>query len=739
MLLQNPAHKKNVNAPIVEVDDDSQVFTGSDEVITIDQEVANTPVAFGSPSFVTSTTTNQNSQDSEVTVTLSSPSQKLVDDFELSEASKTFQEKEVQTEKGIFISEEEFERLRQKAETCADFKKDLHKLCIYFSSMLNQCPEMDPSEFEKICKHVGAEKLLKMLYDLMSSERMSDERKNLTKLRAMVVIYIMMYSHSQRANWFQVTLARTLQQFGISDQGLASLRNLGVAAHPRTVKAASQSSATLHLDNVVGFFQEVVENEHFLVFCIDDYHNIHTKHRPEEKTQTQAVHMSTLLVKVFPNVKAVSKGSLCTPLLPPIPVQHKHLFKLIEVNMAGLSQSYATNMPDWVLAKYFDPEAERHRLLLHDYQQTEIQKMRSMENTKLIDSLHMPLKSYKDILVAFNHMLSNGLEIYLEKFLAPFMGDWPTQFFMRQVVYNLAEVSLPDICQNVVPLIGPLHISLNSRECVLKFFHPIFAELYAILFGKKAKLAKKPQAWRVSLLLEVLYGGWTLVRESILSVFCFCKDIEFLTLVNLVDNYVPLVLSIYSIVFKCNDYELYCKSLLRIWAMFMVFHRRHYDKAMLVVLSHFMYWQENSHPMYHTLHQALAAFDEYPVENFHSLLRARTNATDSAEQISLKAKEIDCCKQEMQSFQSMFVPPKKFHFSQKSISNLKVKAAEFLTKKFEVLHDNPGQAVLLPRVRGQNKETTKWQLPNLFGSMIVTNRVLPLGFSSLDRPPNPTM
>ena len=46
------------------------------------------------------------------------------------------------------------------------------------------------------------------------------------------------------------------------------------------------------------------------------------------------------------------------------------------------------------------------------------------------------------------------------------------------------------------------------------------------MFGKKAKLAKKPQAWGVSLLLEVLYGGWTLVRESILSVFCFCKDIE---------------------------------------------------------------------------------------------------------------------------------------------------------------------------------------------------------------------
>ncbi len=91
--------------------------------------------------------------------------------------------------------------------------------------------------------------------------------------------------------------------------------------------------------------------------------------------------------------------------------------------MVGLSQSYATNMPDWVLAKYSDPEAERHRLLLHDYQETEIQEMRSIKTTTLINSLHMPLKSYEDILVAFNHMLSNGLEILEKNF---WLDSWVT-------------------------------------------------------------------------------------------------------------------------------------------------------------------------------------------------------------------------------------------------------------------------------------------------------------------------
>ena len=76
--------------------------------------------------------------------------------------------------------------------------------------------------------------------------------------------------------------------------------------------------------------------------------------------------------------------------------------------MYGLTQSYATTMPDWAVSEYFNQEAEHHRLCLHDYQQTKIQEMRSMDNTKLIDSLHIYLKSYADLLTVFKHMLSYG-------------------------------------------------------------------------------------------------------------------------------------------------------------------------------------------------------------------------------------------------------------------------------------------------------------------------------------------
>ena len=230
-----------------------------------------------------------------------------------------------------------------------------------------------------------------------------------------------------------------------------------------------------------------------------------------------------------------------------------------------------------------------------------------------------------------------------------------------------------------------------------------------------AKLEKKRKALRVSLLLGVIYGGWALVRDTIMSVFPNCKDIEFLTLLNLVHNYVPLVLSIYSVVFKCNNYELYCKSLFGCWVMMMVFHRRHYDKALLIVLSTFKYWHETSHQMHQVVHQFLVALDEYPVENFHSVLRARTSPNDTAEQIQKMAKEIDACKKEMQEFQSSFVPPRKFNFSRKRIEKLKTRAAEFLVSKFELIHSTPGKATQQPQQHRQRKDTTKWLLAHLFG------------------------
>ena len=137
---------------------------------------------------------------------------------------------------------------------------------------------------------------------------------------------------------------------------------------------------------------------------------------------------------------------------------------------------------------------------------------------------------------------------YLQPLLLFQSGDWPCQFFCRQIIYQCVkefisyqqphqvnrenpqaasdhsaycypsftgsdnEQSLPlnlssqPSILSVIPIIGPLHMSLNSREHIVTSFHPFFQTVYEGIFTR-SKLADKPKPWRISLLLEIVYGG----------------------------------------------------------------------------------------------------------------------------------------------------------------------------------------------------------------------------------------
>ena len=265
----------------------------------------------------------------------------------------------------ITIKESEYQDLINKASKVCSFKEDLESVREYFSKTLKRV-EMDATKFEEICQKLVVGNLFTTLYDATCMEKMSEERKTLNKTRAMIIIYMMMYGQSQKANYFQVSLSRTLQEFGINEQGLASLKNLGIAAHPRTVKTAAKAADSSHLSNLTSFFEDVIRKNQLLIMFIDDYHNIHCKHRPGDKVQTQVVHTTTLLVKVFPGIEAVERNENLNPLSKD-PADERILLKALKEGMHLLSKSFAEVMPDWITAKYFDPEAQRHRLMIHDY------------------------------------------------------------------------------------------------------------------------------------------------------------------------------------------------------------------------------------------------------------------------------------------------------------------------------------------------------------------------------------
>ena len=122
-------------------------------------------------------------------------------------------EQECQTDDGVFLPKDKYEELVHKASSHPNFKNDLNKLRPVISKMAQ--PKMDPEAFEIICRDAGASELYSCIQEAIMLDQMSEKRRNLNKMRTMVIMYIMLYSQSQKCNSFQVTLSRTLQQFGI--------------------------------------------------------------------------------------------------------------------------------------------------------------------------------------------------------------------------------------------------------------------------------------------------------------------------------------------------------------------------------------------------------------------------------------------------------------------------------------------------------------------------------------------
>lgn len=134
-------------------------------------------------------------------------------------------------------------------------------------------------------------------------------------------------------------------------------------------------------------------------------------------------------------------------------------------------------------------------------------------------------------------------------------------------------------------------------------------------------MADNPKPWRVSTILDIVYGGWT--QCTVMTKLSRFKDVEYGTLFNLLDSYIPLLLSIYSISFKLNNLSEYLRAMIRIWIVFTCLQHRHYtcNKAPLVWISMCYQWGKHA-PQLYNLKNHITISDEYPVENTHSILRS---------------------------------------------------------------------------------------------------------------------
>ena len=97
-------------------------------------------------------------------------------------------------------------------------------------------------------------------------------------------------------------------------------------------------------------------------------------------------------------------------------------------------------MPAWIRNTFFNPELERHRLAVHEYNENDsVRTMRQMTDVHLLQFIELTLKSKKDFSAAYDIVLSTRMSDYLKKFLVIQPGDWPAQFYSRQIIYETLQ------------------------------------------------------------------------------------------------------------------------------------------------------------------------------------------------------------------------------------------------------------------------------------------------------------
>jgi len=371
---------------------------------------------------------------------------------------------------------------------------------------------------------------------------------------------------------------------------------------------------------------------------------------------------------------------------------HRINFQLINNFKGVFDQSYNDRKIGWTSSSLQRSlESNRIELLtIHSYDPliAERRQDRSMNETRIVQlrqkNLHS-LDDYVDVLLSISRIES--ISRYLVNNIIPVSADWPGQLFIRKAITKIRNQSSNNIIiRNFIPLIGPLHVSLNSREQVVLIHWKFFNKMYRSLFGKKKVLAEKPKPWRINFLLDLSNRGWKKISHVILNKFPRnCKDIEYRIMIDLLDNLIPSTLDIYAVLFRSGSFNEYLETLFRIWTFALKWKRKNYNKAPLAFLSDYFYWKENSHPFSESIEKYLVNFNDYYVENIHSQIRANTTSLDSADTIVNEAYVLDLHDQTtINSFKNYH----KYPYTEPVLNELTNRISIFLLDHFRLIYLN---------------------------------------------------
>jgi hypothetical protein len=371
-------------------------------------------------------------------------------------------------------------------------------------------------------------------------------------------------------------------------------------------------------------------------------------HRPITSITTNDKHFATCLLKLVDNCAPIPTIYQNISIQNPKNVDAFNLCWYLETYYSGIfDTSYNIRKNQWITQKSINQNQFNYidQLTIHIYNDAiqERKEERSMKGVHMISFQNMNLHSLADYLKAMQAFANvPSLKKYLLLNVASIVADWPRQLFIRMAITHLHlqgnQSVIPSYVHNFVPILGPLHVSLNFREKAIMLYHNFFENLFHFVFGSKKTFAKKPKPWRINLILELTSEAWKQISKIIMQKFMHtCKDIEYRTLIDLLDNIIPATLDIYALLFRSGSFEEYIETIFRLWTFALKWRRKNYNKAPLAFLSDYFYWKDNKHPMAEALKLYLVNFNDYIVENLHSKIRANTNTHDSVESIITQA------------------------------------------------------------------------------------------------------
>ena len=205
---------------------------------------------------------------------------------------------------------------------------------------------------------------------------------------------------------------------------------------------------------------------------------------PTTTSTSTIAYMTTILAIPISQASAIPKNvvhdngdhhSIHNPLL----VDDNLLISQIESHhMTFLSQTYNNRFAN---QSVLSEDELLNNLTVHCYDADihEKRKERQLSNTLLVDFIKLDLHStdaYIKAMEVFNELPE--FQEYLRCNVVPITADYPGQIHPRKALTIQPHNNrIPECVRSFIPIMGPLHVSLNSRESVVMIFIVFFSIL----------------------------------------------------------------------------------------------------------------------------------------------------------------------------------------------------------------------------------------------------------------------